>query len=132
MITEIGRTTLLVDDYDDAIEFYTDTLGFEVLYDDELEEGYRAVHVGRSEQTPVGIWLMEPVGEEERALVGEQTGDQPAFVFYTDDCRETYETLSDRGVTFLGEPTSDEGSVHVHFEDLYGTQIVLVELGDSA
>ena len=48
MTTEIGRATLLVDDYDDAIEFYTETLDFEVLHDAELEEGYRAVHVGRS------------------------------------------------------------------------------------
>ncbi|ODR82281.1 bleomycin resistance protein [Haladaptatus sp. W1] len=128
MMTEIGRTTLLVDDYDDAIEFYAETLGFEVLYDDELEEGYRAVHVGRPERSPIGLWLMEPSGEAERALVGEQTGDQPAFVFYTDDCREIYETLSNRGVTFLGEPKSDEGGVHVHFEDPYGTKIVLVEL----
>lgn len=128
MMTEIGRTTLLVDDYDDAIEFYTETLDFEVLHDAELEEGYRTVHVGRSDQSPVGIWLMEPVGDDERELVGGQTGDQPAFVFYTGDCRETYETLSDRGVTFLGEPTSDESGVYVHFEDLYGTKIVLVEL----
>lgn len=128
MITDIGRATVLVDDYEEALEFYVGTLGFEVLYDDEPDDGFRLVHVGVTDEAPVGIWLMEAVGEEERDLVGGQTGRQPAFVFYTDDCRGTYETLSERGVTFLGEPKEDEGSVHVHFEDLYGNEIVLAEL----
>jgi catechol 2,3-dioxygenase-like lactoylglutathione lyase family enzyme len=128
MITEIGRTTLLVDDHDDALEFYTETLGFDVLYDDELEDGFRAVHVGPSDRSLVGIWLMEAVGDEERALIGNQTGHEPTFVFYTDDCRETYETLRGRGVAFIVEPDASESGVHVHFEDLYGNRIVLAEL----
>nr|WP_227355672.1 VOC family protein [Haladaptatus salinisoli] len=123
----MGRTTLLVEDYDDAIEFYSGTLGFDVLYD-ELEDGFRAVHVGLPETSSVGIWLMEAVGDEERALVGNQTGREPTFVFYADDCRETYETLRTRGVEFLGEPESSQSGVHVHFEDPYGNRIVLAEL----
>ncbi|KZN24347.1 bleomycin resistance protein [Haladaptatus sp. R4] len=128
MITDIGRTTLLVEAYDEAIEFYTETLGFDVLFDDELADGFRAVHVGVADRTS-GIWLLKADDERERALVGNQTGREPTFVFYTDNCRETYESLRGR-VTFLGEPQTGESGTHVHFEDLYGNNIVLAELPD--
>lgn len=132
MITSLGRATLLVADHDEAVEFYVETLGFEVRWDGEVEDGVRVVHVGVPGQPDVALWLLEAATDEQRALVGRQTGSQPAFVLYTDDCRGTHETLRDRGVTFHGEPVDGPGDVHVHFEDCYGNEMVLVELRADA
>ncbi|MFC4550940.1 MULTISPECIES: VOC family protein [Halorussus] len=131
MPVEIGRTTVLVDDYDAAIAFYTEVLGLEVLADTELENGFRAVHVGDPAQAPVGLWLMEPPSDRERDRIGDQTGDAPALVFYTDDIREEYETLRARGVEFRDEPESGETGTSAHFEDYAGNHCLLVELHDA-
>ncbi|WP_313693876.1 VOC family protein [Halorarum halobium] len=128
MITQIGRTTVLVEEYEEALAFYTGTLGFDVIADVELDGGFRALHVGPAGESGSGLWLMEATGEEERALIGNQTGSQPAFVLYTDEIRETYETLAERGVEFSGEPEAGPSGSNVHFEDPYGNRIVLAEL----
>jgi len=128
MIDELSRTTLLVADRDEAVAFYVDVLGFEVVWTGEGTNGARTVHVGLPGQPTVGLWLVEATTDRQRALVGEQTGDVPAFVFYTDDCLGTYETLRERGVEFRGEPIPKDGSVVVEFEDCYGNVAVLVEL----
>lgn len=126
MTVRLGRSTLLVDDYDEALAFYADVLGFEVAFDAELANGFRAVHVV-PEGEEAGLWFMET---DEDDLIGSQTGDFPCFVLYADDCRSTYGEWHSRGVRFHGEPTERDGDVVVHFEDCYGNEIVLVELGD--
>ena len=131
MAIEVGRTTVLVDDYDAAIAFYTETLGFDLLADTELENGFRAVHVGDPAQSPVGLWLMEPPSDRERDRIGDQTGAAPALVFYTDDIEEEYETLRARDVEFRGEPEVGETGTSAHFEDGSGNHCVLVELHDA-
>ncbi|WP_435178562.1 VOC family protein [Halorussus sp. AFM4] len=130
MAPTLGRMTLLVDDYEEALEYYTETMGFEVIADRELDDGFRALHVGSPDQESVGLWLVEAEGDAERELVGNQTGDYPSFVFYTDDVYRTYEELGDRGVEFTGEPQAGESGTHVHFEDLYGNCGVFVELDE--
>ena len=131
MPVEIGRTTVLVEDYDAALDFYTEVLGFEVLADAVLENGFRAVHVGNPEQSPVGLWLMEPPSDRERDRIGDQTGDAPTLVLYTDDVRDRYEALRRRGVEFRGEPEAGETGTRVHFEDYSGNHCVLVELDEA-
>lgn len=130
MQTTIGRVTVLVDDYEEALEYYTETFGFDVLADRELDNGFRALHVGPSTQPSVGLWLIEPTDDEQRSLVGNQTGGHPSFVFYTDDIEETYETLGDRGVEFTSELEVGDSGRHVHFEDLYGNHGLFVELDE--
>jgi len=129
MFTHLGRMILLVKDYDEALAFYVEKLGFEKLYDQTISEEQRYVHVGVPAQADVGLWMLK-AGAGEKSLVGRQAGSQPLFVLYTDDCMKTYKTLKPRGVEFLYEPEDTEGDVHVHFKDLYGNQIVLVELKD--
>ena len=119
--------SVLVDDYDEAIEFYVERLGFEVLYDGELDDGTRLVHLELPTQEGTGVWLFEADGEEQRERVGNQTGGAPLAVFYTDDCRGVAAELEERGVE-VGEVRESDGNVSVHFEDLYGNRFVLVEL----
>lgn len=127
MFTQIGRMVLLVKDYDEALAFYVGKLEFEKLYDDTVSETLRFVHIGLPGQESVGLWMLK-AGQGERSLVGRQAGSEPLFVFYTEDCRKAYETLRQRGVEFLYEPEENDGDIHVHFKDLYGNQIAMVEL----
>ena len=127
MFTHLGRMILLVKDYDEALSFYVGKLGFEKLFDQTISDDVRYVHVGVPGQGEVGLWLLK-AGTGEKSLVGRQAGSKPLFILYTKDCRNTYTALKLRGVEFLYEPEDTEGDVHVHFQDLYGNQIILVEL----
>src|SRR5512141_1426458 len=127
MFTRIGRMILLVKDYEEALSFYVGKLGFEKIYDETVSEGLRYVHIGVPGQEDVGLWMLK-AGTGEKSLVGRQAGGEPLFVLYTDDCKTTYETLRGRGVEVLYEPEDSEGDIHVHFKDVYGNQIVMVEL----
>jgi catechol 2,3-dioxygenase-like lactoylglutathione lyase family enzyme len=127
MFTRIGRIILLVKDYEEALKFYVEKLGFEKIYDETVGDGLRYVHIGLPGQEEVALWMIK-AGNGERSLVGRQAGNEPLFVLYTDDCKKTYETLRQRDVEFLYEPEDSEGDIHVHFKDLYGNQIVMVQL----
>ncbi|MCX2831252.1 VOC family protein, partial [Microbulbifer thermotolerans] len=72
----IGRLVILVKDYDEAIEFYRDKLGFEVFVDINSEP-HRFVHLRLPEQPDVGIWLLKASSEHQKSQVGQQTAGQP-------------------------------------------------------
>jgi len=127
MFTRIGRMILLVKDYEEALSFYVGKLGFQKIYDETVSDELRYVHIGVTGQEDVGFWMLK-AGTGEKSLVGRQAGGEPLFVLYADDCKKTYETLRQRGVEFLYEPEDTEGDIHVHFKDVYGNQIVMVEL----
>lgn len=131
MITAFGRMTLLVDDFDAATEFYGDMLGFEPIFDGELPDGTRLLHVGLPDQDPVGLWLLEPQAESAQDRVGAQTGGEPAMVLYTDDCRGDCERLERAGVEIRSGPTESPDDVHAHVVDPFGNELVLVERTDS-
>ena len=78
----LGRTTLLVRDYDKALAFYRDRLGFHVLFDEKRSDGVRVLHMGMTSQTGephTGLWLVEAKGPDE-TLVGRQAGKHPFLV----------------------------------------------------
>lgn len=127
MLGRLGRLSVLVEDYDEAIAFYTEKLGFELLYDGSLPDGTRLVHLELPTQEGAGVWLFEADTGEQRERVGNQTGGAPLGVFYTDDCRGVAERLRERDVE-VGEVRESPEDVSVHFEDLYGNRFVLVEL----
>ena len=129
MIYRVGRLVLLVRDYDEALEFYT-KVGFQVLFDQVADNGYRFVHIGLAEQNGVGLWLLQPGDDEQRGLVGRQTGGQPLLVLYTDDVHTDYLRLTSQGVMFRDEPREEADSFVAHLRDLYGNEHVLVQVKD--
>ena len=125
MTNRWGRTVLLVRDYEEALEFYARGLGFGVTSDTVGSGGFRLLHIGTG---GVGsLWLML-AAVEDRHLVGNQAGGHPFGVFYVDDLGATLGRLEAIGTLPSQGPHEDEASRWAHVPDLYGNQIVLVEL----
>lgn len=139
MISNVAKMSVFVLDQDRAKTFYTETLGFELHQDfamgeafEGCGEGFRWLTVGLPGQPDVEIILADPRMEHDeetaaqiRELVAK--GALGAGVMTTDDCRKTYEELSARGVTFVGEPAERPYGVEAVFRDDSGNWFSLTE-----
>jgi catechol 2,3-dioxygenase-like lactoylglutathione lyase family enzyme len=130
----LGLVTYLVRDYDDAIAWFRDALGFTLASDTDLGDGKRWVEMTppKSEAMKASgarLLLAKASGPEQEARIGDQTGGRVAFFLYTDDIGRDRARMERGGVEFL-EPVRAEayGKVCV-FKDLYGAKWDLVELG---
>jgi catechol 2,3-dioxygenase-like lactoylglutathione lyase family enzyme len=122
----VALVTLVVADYDEAIRFYTDALGFRLAEDTPRPDGSRWVVVEPGE-TGTGLVLARAKGEEQRARIGDQTGGRVGFFLHTDDFARDHARMSAAGVTFLEAPRHEPyGSVAV-FQDLYGNRWDLLQ-----
>ena len=124
----IALVTLVVDDYDEAIRFYTDALGFRLAEDTPRPDGSRWVVVEPgTEAAGTGLLLARAKDEEQRARIGDQTGGRVGFFLHTDDFARDHARMSAAGVIFLEEPRHEPyGSVAV-FQDLYGNRWDLLQ-----
>ncbi len=125
----LGRTVILVKDYDEALKFYQSVFDCHVIFDQTTEEG-RFLHIGFGKKDGAGIWLLKAEGEDELALVGNQTGGQPAMVLFTDDFEDTYGKLQRMNIKIIKKPHQDAEFRQTHFADLYGNKIVMLEMHD--
>ncbi|MEM1326017.1 MAG: VOC family protein [Bacteroidota bacterium] len=127
MYQRIARTAIVVHDYDEAIEFYTEKLGFELLEDTPFSEVKRWVVVAPQGAKEGAILLAKAKNERERASIGNQTGGRVFMFLFTDDFWRDYNAYRARGVEFVREPAEEEyGTVSV-FKDLYGNLWDLIE-----
>jgi catechol 2,3-dioxygenase-like lactoylglutathione lyase family enzyme len=115
---------LLVNDEDEALEFYTNKLGFEVAEDRTLGD-YRWLLVRLHEDNEFCINLDAARSAEQKALVGRQAANLPLFSIETDDCMREYKALKERGVEFDGEPEVRPYGTGVLMKDLYGNRIYI-------
>jgi predicted enzyme related to lactoylglutathione lyase len=127
MHQHIALFAVVVRDYDEALSFYVDTLGFERLEDTDLGGGKRWVRVRPAGSTGAGILLARAVSEEQRTRIGNQTGGRVFVFLETDDFWRDYRDLVARGVTFVRPPTNEEYGTVAVFEDLYGNRFDLIE-----
>jgi len=126
MTQSIATIALVVRDYDEAISFYRDRLGFRLIADTPLGPGKRWVLVG-PERGGARLLLARADGAEQEARVGDQTGGRVGFFLETDDFDRDYAAYAARGVRFLETPRHEAyGSVAV-FEDLYGNKWDLIQ-----
>lgn len=126
MTQSISLATLVVDDYDRAIAWYTGILGFELLEDAPRENGKRWVRVAPPGAS-CGLLLARADGDRQRARVGDQTGGRVGFFLQTDDFARDFAALSARGVRFLEAPRKESYGTVAVFEDLYGNRWDLLE-----
>ncbi|MDQ3062519.1 MAG: VOC family protein [Acidobacteriota bacterium] len=131
MKQSIAHIALVVDDYDEAIKFYTEKLDFTLLEDTPQSETKRWILVAPKGAEECCLLLAKGVGEEQRSRIGNQTGGRVFLFLKTDDFWRDYENIRARGVTFVREPkTEDYGTVAV-FTDLYGNLWDLVEFKEQ-
>ena len=128
-MSRIALVTLVVDDYDEAIRFYTEALGFRLVEDAPRPDGSRWVVVvpTSADGAGTGLLLARAKGEDQGARVGDQTGGRVGFFLHTDDFARDHARMLAAGVTFLEEPRHEPyGSVAV-FQDLYGNRWDLLQ-----
>ena len=127
----LGLITLVVHDYDEALAYYCDVIGFERVEDTLLPDGKRWVVV-RPGGEGAAMLLAEAADERQKAAVGNQTGGRVGFFLKTDDFARDHRRMEEKGVRFLEEPRHEAyGSVAV-FEDIYGNRWDLIEPKESS
>lgn len=127
MTKTIATMTLVVADYDDAITFYRDKLGFTLFSDRDMGGGKRWVVVGPADGVGGKLLLAKAVNPEQAKTVGNQTGGRVMGFIETSDFAADHASMLARGVHFLEAPRHETyGSVAV-FEDLYGNKWDLIE-----
>lgn len=128
MRQHLGLTTIVVRDYDEAIEFYTQKLGFELVEDeDRPAENKRWVVVSPPGARESRLLLARASHAPQLERVGDQTGGRVGFFLYTDDFRRDYEAYRERGVAFVRQPKTEEYGTVAVFRDLYGNLWDLIE-----
>lgn len=126
MYQRIANVALVVNDYDEAIEFYTQKLDFKLLEDTRISDKKRWVIVVPPGAKECGLLLAKADGEQQSRSVGNQTGGRVGFFLFTDDFWRDYHKMTEKQVEFVRPPTEfDYGTVAV-FKDLYGNMWDLI------
>lgn len=127
MNQKIATLSLLVAEYDEAIEFYCTRLGFTLLEDTPLGAGKRWVLVAPKGETGARLLLARADGEEQRAAIGRQAGGRVMLFLETDDFARDHAAMTAKGVTFLEAPRREPYGTVAVFADLYGNKWDLIE-----
>lgn len=122
----IAHIALVVADYDEAITFYTEKLGFELIEDTPLTETKRWVLVA-PKNSECQLLLAKAVGDEQTSGIGNQTGGRVFLFLRTDDFRRDYKDFLAKGVKFVREPKDEDYGKVAVFADLYGNLWDLIE-----
>jgi catechol 2,3-dioxygenase-like lactoylglutathione lyase family enzyme len=123
----IATVALLVADYDEAIAWYMEKLGFRLIQDVDLGGGKRWVTVAPGGQVGAHLLLARAEGDGQRSRIGHQTGGRVAFFLETDDFSRDHKSMLARGVTFREEPRVEAYGTVAVFADLYGNLWDLIE-----
>lgn len=126
MTQHVGQITLLVRDYDAAIDFFTAALGFDLLEDTLLDDGKRWVRVAPAESATT-LLLARASTPAQLARVGDQTGGRVGFFLYTDDFTRDHSRFLNAGVRFREQPRQESYGTVAVFEDLCGNRWDLIE-----
>ena len=128
MKKHIGAISLLVRDYDEAISYYVDKLGFRLMEDTDMGNGKRWILITPHASTDACILLAKASSPEQLSRVGDQTGGRVFLFLHTDNFQREYEAMHSKGVRFLEEPRHESYGTVVVFEDLYGNKWDLLEM----
>ena len=125
---QIGNIALVVESYDDAIEFYTQKLQFTLVEDTDLGGGKRWVQVAPPNSNGTNLLLAQASTESQTQAIGNQTGGRVFLFLQTNDFWRDYELMQKNGVRFNEQPREEAYGTVVVFEDLYGNKWDLLQL----
>jgi catechol 2,3-dioxygenase-like lactoylglutathione lyase family enzyme len=120
MKQHLAHVALVVNDYDEAIKFYTQKLHFKLLEDTVLSETKRWVMVAPPGDGQCCLLLAQAANDEQRTRVGNQTGGRVFIFLYTDNFWRDYTTMQQNGINFVRPPEEQPYGTVAVFEDLYG------------
>lgn len=123
----IAHISLLVRDYDEAIAFFVEKLGFRLVEDTPLEPGKRWVLVAPETSAGTALLLARAATREQQAQIGNQSGGRVFLFLQTDDFARDYAAMLARGVVFREGPRREVYGTVAVFEDLCGNRWDLIE-----
>ncbi|WP_283709917.1 VOC family protein [Pseudoalteromonas prydzensis] len=124
----IGSMALVVGNYDDAIAFYTQKLGFDLIEDTDQGNGKRWVLVSPPNSNGTNLLLAQASAPQQLEAVGNQTGGRVFLFLHTNDFWRDYKVMQQQGVKFNEQPREEAYGTVVVFEDLYGNKWDLLQL----
>lgn len=127
MKQHIAQIALLVDDYDDAISFYTRKLRFTLIEDTVMSETKRWVVVAPPRSEGCRLLLAKAATDEQRSRVGDQTGGRVFLFLHTDNFARDYQHLLDQDVPIIRKPSLGPYGTVAVFADLYGNLWDMIE-----
>ena len=121
MTQHLGLVSIVVRDYDEAIDFYVNQLGFRLVEDSPLPgQDKRWVVVAPDGSGQAKLLLARADGPDQLARVGNQTGGRVFLFLHTDDCERDYQQYKSAGVVFVRGPVVEPYGTVAVFSDLYG------------
>jgi len=127
MNQRLGYITLLVDDYDNAVEFFTKKLRFILIEDTIISETKRWVLVKPDGSNCCCLLLAKAANERQRRSIGNQSGGRVFLFLHTDNFERDYQNLIDNGIKIVREPIKEDYGTVAVFEDIYGNLWDLIE-----
>ncbi|MBK8368142.1 MAG: VOC family protein [Bacteroidetes bacterium] len=127
MKQSLAHIALIVNDYDEAIKFYTETLNFTLVEDKVMSATKRWVMVAPPGSTGTTLLLAQASNEEQKSRVGNQTGGRVFLFLYTDDIERDYKNLLDKKVKIVRELENQPHGQVLVFADLYDNLWDLIE-----
>jgi catechol 2,3-dioxygenase-like lactoylglutathione lyase family enzyme len=131
MNLRIAHITLLVDDYDKAIDFFTRKLNFKLVEDTKLSDEKRWVLVKPQGAENCCLLLAKASNDEQKRSIGNQSGGRVFLFLQTDNFKRDYQNLLDNGIRIVREPKSEDYGTIAVFEDLYCNLWDLIEPSKS-
>ena len=123
----IALITYLVRDYDEAISWFQNAMGFKLFEDTDMGGGKRWVVVGPDTQSGARFLLAKAATPEQIAQIGKAAGGRVAFFLHTDDFQGEQKSMLKAGAKFLEAPRQEPYGTVAVFEDLYGNQWDLLQ-----
>ena len=127
MKQRLAHIAIVVNDYDEAIKFYTERLHFDLIEDTQVSETKRWVLVRPKDRDSCCLLLAKAANEEQLSRVGNQTGGRVFLFLHTDNFERDYQNLLDHQIEIVRQPQREEYGTVAVFKDLYGNLWDLIE-----
>jgi len=127
MKQKLAHIAIVVKDYDEAINFYTEKLGFRLVEDSILSDTKRWVLVAPPGSDGCMLLLAKAASPQQESRIGNQAGGRVFLFLHTDDFQRDYQNLLNHNITIVHEPSVEAYGTVAVFQDLYGNLWDLVE-----
>jgi uncharacterized glyoxalase superfamily protein PhnB len=132
MQQRIAQIAIVVNDYDEAINFYTQKLHFDLIEDTALSETKRWVLIRPKGSNECCLLLAKAANEEQKSRIGNQTGGRVFLFLHTDNFERDYQNLIDHNIEIVRQPQTEAYGTVAVFKDLYGNLWDLIEPSEES